>query len=119
MTRITVRNKSRVPVRWGGHFFPARSEKEIDVPEDRIPRIRSQRRLRIVATGGRSTADEAAWGSTVAEAKAYVGEDTARAVEVLEAEQATEKPRVSLVRWLESLLDDDGDNEGDDAPEEE
>ena len=118
MTRITVKNKSRVPVRWGGHFFPARAEKEIDVPEERIPRIRSQRRLRVVAVGGKATGEQP-WGTKVDEAKAYVGEDTARAVEVLEAENASDKPRVSLVRWLESLLDDEGEDEGDDAPEEE
>lgn len=106
MTRITVRNKARVPVRWGGHIFRPTSDTVVDVPEEKIPRIAAQRRLRIVAVGGKVTGDGTpAWGSTVNEALAYVGDDKARAAEVLGAEQDRDRPRSSLVTALEELLE--------------
>lgn len=40
---------------------------------------------------------------------AWVGEDSERAAEALAAEQAKEKPRPTLVKALEQLLDEDED----------
>lgn len=48
MTRVTIRNKRRSPVRWGGYVFPARGEKTVDLDERRLSRVRSQRALRVV-----------------------------------------------------------------------
>lgn len=48
MPRVTIRNKRRVPVRWGGHIFPPHGETTLALDERRIARVRSQRALRVV-----------------------------------------------------------------------
>ncbi len=58
-----------------------------------------------------------AWGSTITDALAYVGDDGARAAEVLEAEKARgDDARKSLVTKLEATIDASnaggGDNGG-------
>jgi hypothetical protein len=46
---------------------------------------------------------------TAADVLAWVGEDPERAAEALEAEQAKDKPRSTLVKQLEKLANADGE----------
>ena len=117
MTRITVRNKSRVNVRWGGHIFPAGQDKVVEVDDSKIHRIRAQRRLRVVSVGPDASDGKPLWGSTVADAKEYVGTDATRALAVLEAEKERgDKARKSLVEWLQGVIDSDEQSPADESP---
>lgn len=46
---------------------------------------------------------------TISEVQDWVGDDKSRAEEALAAENEKEKPRVSLVEWLEGVRDGDDD----------
>lgn len=100
--KVAVLNRGRKRIAAVGRWFAPQDVTTVELDEDQLRRLRQVRALRVVAV--ESPADEPAWGTSVKSAIAWVGDDHDRAAEVLEAEQAADTPRKSLVKALEKVL---------------
>ena len=100
--KVAVLNRSRQRISAVGRWFAAQDVTSVELDESQLHRLQAQRRLRIVSIENRGA--EPAWGTSVKSALEYVGDDTERAAEVLDAEQAKgDDARKSLVKALEKI----------------